>query len=140
MTVDTLGLTSPLLFPQGLLWAETTSFFGLAVTSCCSLFLEGGEGKEKEREGENCNIWLPLPPPPTGDLAHNPGTCPDWESNGYHLVHRTVLNPLRHTRHQPKQLLLLLEALLGGHGAKRSIRNWRPRTPPLPALEPGLDD
>ena len=22
------------------------------------------------------------PVPPTGDLAHNPGVCPDWESNG----------------------------------------------------------
>ena len=25
--------------------------------------------------------WLPLAPPPTGDLACNPGMCPDWESN-----------------------------------------------------------
>ena len=25
--------------------------------------------------------WWPLMHPPTGDLAHNPGMCPDWESN-----------------------------------------------------------
>ena len=43
------------------------------------LFLEGGEGRKKERE-RNIN-QLPLGTPPTEDLAHNPGMCPDWESN-----------------------------------------------------------
>ena len=28
----------------------------------------------------NITVWLPLVPP-TGDLAHNPGMCRDWESN-----------------------------------------------------------
>ena len=44
------------------------------------LFLDRGEGREKERE-RNINVWLPLVQPPTGDLAHNPGMCPDWELN-----------------------------------------------------------
>ena len=44
------------------------------------LFLERGEGREKERE-RNINVWLPLMCPPTGDLARDPGICPDWESN-----------------------------------------------------------
>ena len=35
---------------------------------------------KKERE-RNINVWLPLAPPPTGDLARNPGMCPDWDSN-----------------------------------------------------------
>ena len=43
------------------------------------LFLERREGKEKERE-RNINVWLLLMPS-TGDLARNPGMCPDWESN-----------------------------------------------------------
>ena len=43
------------------------------------LFLKRGEGREKERE-RNINVWLPLERPLTGDLAHNPGMCPDWES------------------------------------------------------------
>ena len=60
------------------------------------LFLERGEGKEKERE-RNINVWLPLIQPPAGDLAHNPGMCPDWESNLDPLVRRPVLNPLSHT-------------------------------------------
>ena len=29
----------------------------------------------------NINVWLPLEHPPTGDVAPNPGMCPDWESN-----------------------------------------------------------
>ncbi|KAF6080226.1 zinc finger protein 577 [Phyllostomus discolor] len=35
----------------------------------------------REKEGENFNVWLPLTRPQLGDLAHNPGTCSDWESN-----------------------------------------------------------
>ena len=35
--------------------------------------------------------------PPTRNPACNPGTCPDWESNGNPLVHRLALNPLSHT-------------------------------------------
>ena len=44
------------------------------------LFLERGEGREKERER---NIdWLPLACMPlTGDLAPDPGMCPDQELN-----------------------------------------------------------
>ena len=41
------------------------------------LFLEKGEGKE----GEKCQCVVASRAPPTGDLAHNPGMCPDWESN-----------------------------------------------------------
>ena len=45
----------------------------------CYLFLERGEGKEKERETSMCGcLCVPL----TGNLAVNPGMCPEWESNG----------------------------------------------------------
>ena len=44
------------------------------------LFLDRGEGREKDRE-RNINVWLPFTHPPTGDLACNPGMCPDWELN-----------------------------------------------------------
>ena len=40
------------------------------------LFLDRGDGKEKEER--NINVVASLVPP-TGDLAHNPGMCPDWE-------------------------------------------------------------
>ena len=44
------------------------------------LFLEREEGKEKERE-RNISVWLPLELPIPGDVACNPGMCPDWELN-----------------------------------------------------------
>ena len=37
------------------------------------------EGREKEREKHHCVVATHAPP--TRDLAHNPGMCPDWESN-----------------------------------------------------------
>ena len=47
------------------------------------LFLDRGEGRETERE-RNINVWLPLMCSAlgtTGDLARNPGMCPNWELN-----------------------------------------------------------
>ena len=42
-------------------------------------FLE--RGKEGEREGEKHQCVVASRMPPIGDLACNPGMCPDWESN-----------------------------------------------------------
>ena len=39
------------------------------------------EGREREREGEKHRCVVASRVPPTGDLACNPGVCPDWESN-----------------------------------------------------------
>ena len=49
------------------------------------LFFFRGEGKERER---NSSVWLPLI---RLILAHNPGMCPDWESNPqpFHLLAST---------------------------------------------------
>ena len=57
--------------------AEPGSFKKIAY-----LFLEMGEG-ERER---NIDVWekhqlVASHMPSTGDLAHNPGVCTDWESN-----------------------------------------------------------
>ena len=43
------------------------------------LFLE--RKREGEREEEKYQCVLTSCVPPTGDLARNPGMCPDWESN-----------------------------------------------------------
>ena len=43
------------------------------------LFLEKEERREKEGEEHQCVVVSCVPP--TGDLACNPGMCPDWESN-----------------------------------------------------------
>ena len=38
-------------------------------------------GREGEREGEEHQCVVASLMPPTGDLARNPGMCPDWDSN-----------------------------------------------------------
>ena len=43
------------------------------------LFLDWG--REGEREGKKHQCVVASCAPPTRDLAHNPGTCPDWELN-----------------------------------------------------------
>ena len=52
---------------------------------CIYLFLEREEGREQERQ-RNIDVQeiyqsVASCTPPTGDLARNPGMCPDWESN-----------------------------------------------------------
>ena len=41
------------------------------------LFLDRGERRQKEKR----QYMVASQAPPTGDLAHNPGMCPEWESN-----------------------------------------------------------
>ena len=38
-----------------------------------------GRVGEREEEKHHCVVVSHVPP--TGDPAHNPGMCPDWESN-----------------------------------------------------------
>ena len=45
------------------------------------LFIFRQRGREGEREGEKHPCVLASCTPLTGDLACNPGTCPDWELN-----------------------------------------------------------
>ena len=51
-------------------------FFNLKI-----LFIYYSTGREGEREGEKHQCVVVSCVPPTGDLARNPGMCPDWESN-----------------------------------------------------------
>ena len=72
-----------------------TSFFKVLFPSLIYFKREG-----KERRGEKHQCVVASHAPPTGDLAHNPDKCPDWESNrqtGDPLVPRPMLNPLSYT-------------------------------------------
>ena len=44
-------------------------------------FIFRERGREVEREGEKHQCVVASSTPLTGDLAHNPGMCPDWELN-----------------------------------------------------------
>ena len=39
------------------------------------------KGRQGEREGEKHQCVVASHTPPTGNLAHNTGTCPEWELN-----------------------------------------------------------
>ena len=43
------------------------------------MFRERGREGEREREKHQCVVASHVPP--SGDLACNPGMCPDWELN-----------------------------------------------------------
>ena len=45
------------------------------------LFIFRERGGEGEREGKKHQCVVASCMPPTGDLARNPGMCPDWELN-----------------------------------------------------------
>ena len=45
------------------------------------VFIFRERGREGEREGEKQQCVVASHTPATGDLAFNPGMCPDWESN-----------------------------------------------------------
>ena len=49
-------------------------YFSCVFFYCIYLFLESG--REREREGEKHQCVFASHVPHTGDLAHNPGTCP----------------------------------------------------------------
>ena len=65
------------------------------------LFLERGEGRKKEKERN-----IPMQEKQwsvashmlsTGDLAHNPGMCPDQELNQWPFTLQDDAQPLSHT-------------------------------------------
>ena len=68
------------------------------------------KGREGEREGEKHQCMVASHMPPTGDLAHNPGMCPDWESNQQPFGSQAHAQSTE--LHQPGPLLLLLMSLI----------------------------
>ena len=60
-------------------------------------FLERGREGERQRKKHQCVDASPVPP--TGDLARNPGICPDWESNQQPFGLQDTTQPIK--PHQP---------------------------------------
>ena len=54
-------------------------FFNFLKDFIYFIFRERGREGKREREKHQCVVVSHMPP--TGDLAHNPGTCPDQELN-----------------------------------------------------------
>ena len=56
-------------------------FFKILLITFIYLFIYRQRGREGEREEEKRQCVVASQVPPVGDLASNPGMCPDWESN-----------------------------------------------------------
>ena len=65
------------------------------------LFIFRQRGREGEREGEKHQWAVVSHAPPTGDLACNPGMCPDWELNWRPFASQASTQPT-----EPHQLRL----------------------------------
>ena len=62
--------------------------------------------RQRGREGEKPQCLVASRTPPTGDLAHNPGLCPDWESNQQPFGLQAIAQSIE--PHQPGQKLIFL--------------------------------
>ena len=77
-----------------------TSFFKDFVY----IFLERGEGRQRKREKHNFGCLLHIP---QLGLAHNPGMCPDWESDLWPLLCRPALHQLSHVGQGSENIILM---------------------------------
>ena len=59
------------------------------------LFLERGKGERQGQKKHQCVVASCALP--TGDQAHNPGMCPDWESHRQPFGLQAGTNPLSYT-------------------------------------------
>ena len=73
------------------------------------LFLERGEGRGREREKHQCVVASHMAP--SGDLACNPGMCPDWESNWRPFASRGSAQSTE--LHQPGLILMMILRKIG---------------------------
>ena len=77
---------------------------------------------EGEREGEKHQCVVASRAPPTGDMACNPGMCPDWESNHQPFGSQPLLNPLSYTSQMSNLFeYVYIYTLTTSHGAGASL-------------------
>ena len=70
------------------------------------LFIFRQSRKEGERKGEKHQCVVASHMPPTGDLAHNPGMCPNWELNWWPFGSQSSVQYTE--QHQPGLISYLL--------------------------------
>ena len=83
-----------------LITVVTLLFFFFFKRFYLFIFRERKGWRKRGRETSECGC---LCAPPTGDLARNPGTCPDWESNWRPFGSQASAQSTE--PHQPGQLL-----------------------------------
>ena len=79
------------------------------------LFIFRARGTEGDREGEKHQCVVASSVPPTGELTHNPGMCPDWESNGRPFGSQASTQSTEPL--QPGQICIFHNMISGENGA-----------------------
>ena len=80
--------------------------FSAEVLFCFKFYLFLEKGREGEREGEKHRCVIASHVAPTGDLACNPGMCPDWELTWQPFGSQTGTRSIE--PHQPGHILEFL--------------------------------
>ena len=76
--------------------SDHTLFIFLKIIYLFFIFRE--RGREGKRDGEKHQCVVASCTPSAGDLAYNPGMCPEWDLNQRPFSsRRPALNPLSHT-------------------------------------------
>ena len=94
------------------------------------LFIFRERGKEGEREGDKHQCVIASCVSPTGDLAHNPGMCPDWELNQRPFGLQAGAQSTE--THKPRHISFYFYCLYFGVISKKSLPNPMPWSfPPM---------
>ena len=64
-----------------MLWIVFSKIMAATFKKIFYVFNFREKGREGEKGGVKHQCVVASHVPPTGDLAHNPGMCPDWESH-----------------------------------------------------------
>ena len=83
-------------------------------------------GREGEREGEKHQCVVASHVPPSGDLACNPGTCPDWKSNQQPFGSQVGTQSTE--PHQPELFIYFQREGKGGRETSISVASCTPPT------------
>ena len=82
------------------------------------------KGREGERDEEKHQCVVASRVPPTGNLAHNPGMCPDWESNWRPFFFFFLIFIVIHQRPFSSQAHTLSTELLQPELMKPTLKCW----------------
>ena len=85
------------------------------------IFRERGRNGEREEEKHQCVVASHMAP--TGDLAHNPGMCPDRESNRQPFDSQPTFNPLSYTSQSNIYTFIVFHFLFHLHPRVNSVRS-----------------
>ena len=94
-------------------------------------------GKEGEREGEKHQCVVAFHAPPTGDLARNPGLCPDRKLNQRPFCSQGGPQPTEPRQPGPDRAFLMVVVPNVDPFSAKNKQNWKMCMTAAPSRHPG---